>query len=390
MDPIKRAGRLTRVMFNSVLAILWLFIIMMSLVGLGEGKLPVWRFVPALIAAIVFSWLYVRMVNAFVERRDAIRDTVAAGVLAVLGSLIGSGEPMGWGFMLVAWSAVAGIGRSRCVGAALCVGVFLAGTALSWFSLATGQSVMSEVRMGDSGTTLVSFTLVYALWAATLLPANRLWAWIWTMAVEAHEGREAHTRLALAEERLRFARDLHDLVGHQLSAIAVKTQLAVRLADADAGAAKSEMAEVNALTRKALRELREAVRGYRELDLTAELHSIKGVLEAAGVRCEVRLPYRDLPAGVAPVFAYVVREAATNVLKHSTASFCEITLRFTDQEAELLVRNDGVSRQQGADLGSGLTGMGERLAAVGGELTARPTGDGEFSLQAVVSLPIRG
>jgi two-component system, NarL family, sensor histidine kinase DesK len=104
----------------------------------------------------------------------------------------------------------------------------------------------------------------------------------------------------------------------------------------------------------------------------------------------VHLPYRDLPDGVAPVFAYVVREAVTNVLKHSTATFCDITIRFTEQDAELRVRNDGVARWQADDLGTGLTGMGERVAAVGGKLVAHPAGDGEFLLTAVVSLPLRG
>ena len=147
---------------------------------------------------------------------------------------------------------------------------------------------------------IVTMGLVYALMSAVVPPSNRLWVWIYTLAVQAHEGREAHAQLAVAEERLRFARDLHDLVGHQLSAIAVKTELAVRLADADTVAAKAEMTEVNALTRTALRELRQAVRGYRELDLNAELDSVKGVLEAAGVRCELRLPYREPPAAWRP------------------------------------------------------------------------------------------
>jgi two-component system sensor histidine kinase DesK len=80
----------------------------------------------------------------------------------------------------------------------------------------------------------------------------------------------------------------------------------------------------------------------------------------------------------------------TNVLKHSSATFCDITLRFTTEEAELLVRNDGVVRRQAADLGSGLSGLAERLAAVGGKLRAHPTGEGHFVLNAVVSLPIRG
>ncbi|MFG1698662.1 sensor histidine kinase [Nonomuraea sp. NPDC049309] len=210
------------------------------------------------------------------------------------------------------------------------------------------------------------------------------------LALEANQAGEAGTRLALAEQRLRSSGEVHDLVGHQLSAIAVKTDLAVRLSDKDAKAARAEMAEVNALTRKALKELRQAVRGLRELDLAAELNSVKSVLEAAGVRCEVGLPHRETPDGVAPVFAFAVREAATNVLKHSTATFCDITFRVTADEAELVVRNDGVARRKAADPGSGLAGVSERLAAVGGVMTAQPTGDGHFLLRAVVSLPMAG
>jgi two-component system sensor histidine kinase DesK len=284
---------------------------------------------------------------------------------------------------------VATVGVRAWTAVGLAAGTFATGTGLGAIAVLTGQGLLSIPLPGD-GAAIVFMGFTYAVMCAVLPPGNRFWAWIYTLAVQAHEGRAAHTQLAVAEERLRFARDLHDLVGHQLSAIAVKTELAVRLSDADTVAAKAEMVEVNGLARTALRELRQAVRGYRELDLNAELDSVKGVLEAAGIRCELQLPYREPPGGVAPAFAYAVREAATNVLKHSTASFCEITLRFTDEEAELLVRNDGVVRRQVSDLGSGLTGMGERLASVGGEVTARPTGDGEFLLRAVVSLPICG
>lgn len=186
--------------------------------------------------------------------------------------------------------------------------------------------------------------------------------------------------------------DLQDRVGRQLSAIAVKTALAVRLARVDTEAAAAEMGEVHELTRKALRELRSAVRGYQELDLGAELDSVKGVLEAAGVTCELHLPYRDPPEGVAPVFAYAVREAVTNVLKHSTAGRCDITIHFTEVEATLEVRNDGVTRRPAEDLGrglTGLTGLAERLESVGGKNTARRIGQGEFMLTVVVPLPVK-
>ncbi|NUR90994.1 MAG: sensor histidine kinase [Nonomuraea sp.] len=389
MDAIERARRLARRMLNSTLVVMWIFLIMSTSFSVAGGTLAWLRVVPATVAALGFTWLYVRIVASVMERRYPTREVVWAGALAFAAAVAGGADPIGWGFVPMIWLSVAVIGLPGRGALALGVATCLACVGLGAVELLAGSGLLAQ--SGDSFLVSLLFVVVLdVVWAAALPCTNRMWAWIWSLAVQAHDGREAHTRLALAEERLRFARDLHDLVGHQLSAIAVKTELAVRLADADAGAAKSEMAEVNKLTRKALRELRQAVRGYRELDLTAELNSVKGVLEAAGVRCEVRLPHRELPAGVAPVFAYAVREAVTNVLKHSTATFCEITLRFTDEEAELAVRNDGVGRGQADDLGSGLTGMRERVGAVGGKMTARPTGDGEFQLSAVVSLPIDG
>ncbi|MER6942721.1 histidine kinase [Nonomuraea sp. NPDC000554] len=387
MDAIKRARRLTRGVLNSVLVAMWVCVVVSTGFMLAQGH---WvRVAPALIAAICFTWLYLRITNAILERRHATRDVVVAGALAVFAAAVGGADPIGWGFMLMVWLSIATVGVSRRTAVLLTLATFAVAVALSALSLFTGLD-MALAGSADRGTVLVSVIVIYAIMSAAFPPSNRIWAWIWTLAVQAHEGREAHTRLALAEERLRFARDLHDLVGHQLSAIAVKTELAVRLSDSDGPAAKAEMVEVNKLTRTALRELRQAVRGYRDLDLTAELKSVQGVLEAAGIRCEVRLPYRDLPDGVAPVFAYAVREAVTNVLKHSMATYCEITLRFTDAMAELQVRNDGVARRQGVDVGSGLTGMGERVAAVGGKMSALPTGDGAFVLTVAVSLPLRG
>ncbi|MEU6778541.1 histidine kinase [Nonomuraea angiospora] len=388
MDAIKRARRLTwKVLLSNFVAV-WLLVIIASVVAFGEGRLQWWRAVPAVIALICFTWLCPRIITAALDRRYPLREMVLAGVFAVVAAVLGGGEPFGWGFVLVCWLGLATLQVPRRTVYLLAVGTWAAGVGIGVPAVALGAtSLGANLSVGEA---LVFYMITYAVWCVIMPPSNRMWMWIWSLAVQAHEGREAHTRLALAEERLRFARDLHDLVGHQLSAIAVKTELAVRLSDVDAGAARAELTEVNALTRKALRELRQAVRGYRELDLAAELNSVKGVLEAAGVRCEVHLPYRELPDGVAPVFAYAVREAVTNVLKHSTATFCDITIRFTAQEAELSVRNDGVQRRQAADLGSGLTGMGERLAAVGGKLSAHPTENGEFILNAVVSLPLGG
>ncbi|WP_219468085.1 sensor histidine kinase [Nonomuraea rhizosphaerae] len=389
MDAIKRARRVSLWVLNAVVPLMWLGISLGTLGNVALGRMSWIPAALALIALVVFTWLFLRITRAAVERSYARREVIVSGGLAVVMAALGGGDPFMWGIPLLAWVSVSVIGLTAWQATGMAVATFAVGVGLSVPSILMGRDQMMS-GTGDQQAAIIITIMMYAVMCAALPPSNRFWAWIYVLAVQAHEGKEAHARLAVAEERLRFARDLHDLVGHQLSAIAVKTELAVRMSDADTAAAKAEMVEVNGLTRGALRDLRQAVRGYRELDLGAELNSVKGVLEAAGVRCELHLPYRDLPGGVAPVFAYAVREAATNVLKHSTASFCEITIRFTDQEAELRVRNDGVARRQASDLGSGLTGMGERLARVGGKVDARPTGDGEFLLQAVVSLPFRG
>ncbi|NBE97446.1 sensor histidine kinase [Nonomuraea sp. KC401] len=381
MDPIKRARRLTWVMIGSGVLMMWVLIAVRSVEAHVEGVLSWWRAGPALLAAAGLTWFCLRMADAILDRRYPTRQVVVAAVLALVAAGAGGADPIGWGFVLTAWLSVAMLGVSTRTLVLQMAATWVVGVALALVTAPAGM-------FADRG--FGYYALLYGLWCVILPPSGRVWLLIWRLAMEAHEGRDAHTRLALAEERLRVSRDLHATVGHQLSAIAVKTELAVRLSDKDAGAARAEMVEVNTLTRKALRELRQAVRGYRELDLDAELNSVKGVLEAAGVRCEMRLPHRELPDGVSPAFAYAVREAVTNVLKHSVATFCRITIRFTEDEAELEVRNDGVAERPGGDLGSGLAGLRERLAAAGGTVNAQPAGDGEFVLNAVVSLPIRG
>ncbi|MFI6298715.1 sensor histidine kinase [Nonomuraea sp. NPDC050790] len=383
MDELTRARRLTRLVLNSTLGAMWLVILLNSAATLGMGRTAWWQIGPALLMTVVFSWLYLRISDAVFERRYPRRDIVISGALAFGSCALAGADVIGWGFVPMAWLSVAVVGVSRRTMILLLSGGWLVVSALAAVWTLAGHTLfVPEGTPAWRGIFMAAFT--YLLICLMTPLSNRMWVWIWLLADKAHAGKEAEARLAVTEERLRFARDLHDLVGHQLSALAVKSELAVRLADGDVEAAKAEMTEVRDLTRKALRELREAVRGYRELDLPAELLSVRSVLEAAGVRCELNLPYRDVPDDVAKVFAYVVREAATNVLKHSTAGFCVITLRFTGDDATLEVRNDGVARRRALDLGSGLNGLNERLSAVGGKLTALPNGDGEFVLKAVV------
>nr|WP_275585610.1 histidine kinase [Blastococcus saxobsidens] len=199
--------------------------------------------------------------------------------------------------------------------------------------------------------------------------------------------RGVQLQLALAEERLRFARDLHDVMGRDLSTIAVKSQLAGELVRRGQPGAAEELTDISRIAEGSLREVREVVRGYRTADLAGELAGARSVLRAAGVACTVAGEDggADLPEQVHTALGWVVREAVTNVLRHSHAGQCTISLCVAEREVELSVVNDGAA-DSAAPWGNGLTGLAERLDALGGQLTAGADG-GRFALTA--RLPLR-
>ncbi|WP_030422798.1 sensor histidine kinase [Streptomyces sp. SCSIO 75703] len=203
------------------------------------------------------------------------------------------------------------------------------------------------------------------------------------------EARETRARLAVAEERLRFGRDLHDVMGRNLAVIALKSELAVRLARRGRPEAVEQMIEVQRIAQESQREVRDVVRGYREADLEVEITGARGVLTAAGIACEVAGDPSGLPAGAQSALGWVVREATTNVLRHGDAKSCAVTVRRAKGRVVLTVENDGAPAPS-ADRpgGSGLAGLRERLAAVGGTLEAGPAGKGVFRLRAEV--PVGG
>ncbi len=213
-------------------------------------------------------------------------------------------------------------------------------------------------------------------------------AWLLNAVYELDDARETRARLAVAEERLRFGRDLHDVMGRNLAVIALKSELAVQLAQRERPEAVTQMVEVQRLAHEAQREVREVVRGYREADLTTELAGAQGVLSAAGIDCTVTGPVTGFPAPVQSALAWVVREAATNVLRHGDPRRCAMELRVREGHMVLTVENNGVPETGGpGGRGSGLIGLRERLAEIGGTLRAGPAGDGLFRLTAEVPLP---
>jgi two-component system sensor histidine kinase DesK len=200
------------------------------------------------------------------------------------------------------------------------------------------------------------------------------------------EAREELARNAVTEERMRFARDLHDLLGHSLSLIALKSELAGRLAEADLARARAEMADVEAAARRALAEVRDAVSGYRQVSCAQALAEARSALSGAG--SAVRLPARvpALPGPVDATLGWVVREATTNVLRHSGARSVTVTLTEDGVEAVLTVTDDGRGPADDTEPGSGLTGLAERVGALGGALTGGPGRDGGYELRAVLPL----
>ncbi|MFD3521723.1 sensor histidine kinase [Streptomyces sp. NPDC058653] len=279
--------------------------------------------------------------------------------------------------------------------------------------------------------------------------------WLVKSVWDLDAARELQARLAVAEERLRFGRDMHDVMGRNLAVIALKSELAEQLVRrGGTEKAAEQMAEVQRIARESQREVRAVVRGYREVDLHTELEGARGVLEAAGIGFQLALegagaasgatggtvpsggeePSEGLAGGagdrsgdraaggasgglsgaaggaafdglagkltppVQSALGWVVREAATNVLRHGDARHCTVRLSVREGgEAVLVVENDGLPEQgvlvragsggTPRTAGAGLAGLRERLATLGGTLDAGPVAGARFRLTARVPLP---
>ncbi|RJO70150.1 sensor histidine kinase [Nocardia panacis] len=190
--------------------------------------------------------------------------------------------------------------------------------------------------------------------------------------------RRQRAELAIVAERNRVARDVHDILGHSLTVITVKSELAQRLMDVDLARARTELADIERLAREALAGVRDTVGGLREVSLRGELANARSALAAAGI--EAVLPEPDgLPAGEAELFGWVLREAITNVVRHSAARHCAVTVTSTSIE----VLDDGRGMDRTAS-GSGLSGLRERVRAAGGTLTVSSTEGGGVRVAATV------
>ncbi|MEU5098386.1 histidine kinase [Streptomyces sp. NPDC020996] len=327
----------------------WLLMGMGAFSNLFQGETPnPWI---GGLGLLTFNSLYIYVAfRSFVKETRAAVSTRAA--LAVM-ALLTCGLAIGYGGNWLLFFPLLG----------LATGAALRGPGLRWTG--TGVAVLAAsvccAREGWSG-----LGIAYATWISTMVTAAILSL---SEAVrELRAAREELARRAVEKERLRFSRDLHDLLGHTLSVIVVKSEAARRLAPRDLDGALTQITDIESVGRQALTEIREAVTGYREGSLATELDRARSVLTAAGVEPVVTRSGPPLARQTEALLGWVVREAVTNVLRHSGASRCEIALDGTPERVSLTVTDNGGTRDAGtAGAGSapGVGGAGD-AGGVGG------------------------
>ncbi|MGZ3679146.1 MAG: sensor histidine kinase [Ktedonobacterales bacterium] len=270
--------------------------------------------------------------------------------------------------------------------------------ALALLLMLVGRSRHAALADGVSAVLMIWIIGLAVITIVRAVTANR----------ELRAQREEMARFtAVMEERLRIARDLHDLLGHNLSLIALKSELARRLLDASPQRAAVEIDEIEGVARTALQEVREAVAAYRQPALAGELRGAQEILALAGITCRCDAEEYltlGLSSAVEGVLAWTVREGVTNVIRHSNARQCRIRVTQVEGGVQVEVTDDGAPRETapavalaspranltdvqpaGTISGNGLRGLAERVTALGGRFDAGHCADGGFRL--VVSVP---
>ena len=328
---------------------------------------------PALIVTtcillLIFSGTYVFLVGRLLQASVAARAAVV-GLLLLLTLpaflVLGTSTTSLWVFVAVASGMLFPFGAAMAIGVVLAVAMLvidaIAGDPLSW----------------ELALTLVALTAFMAGFAANV-----------RLNIELRETREELAVAAVAAERERIGRDLHDILGHSLTAIAVKAGLARRLLASDPAAAGTEIGDVERLAREALKDVRATASGYREVSLTAELGVAAGVLRAAGIRADLPATADDVDPDAREALGYVLREAVTNVVRHSGARTCRVVLH--SRSIEIVDDGDGVDRNPTAGTGAGLQNLADRMGAQGGSCEAGPGPDGGFVIRAGLPAAVPG
>lgn len=383
-----RRFRITRLINFVMLGGGCLFMLLFPLLDLffsASGQSPMWRSALGVVLCVPNIVLLILLLR---ERLDGDRSPsprlYRTSLALLMATAVLLASPVSSLFTIALWWSVGALlthGRTTVI----------VSTALLFSPLALLPTYAVPI------TDLPLYLLVWAgavVSALVMVGTTLVTVWLWDAGREAVIGQRARARLAVTEERLRFARDMHDLLGHSLSALAVKAQLASRLVDRSPDRAAVELAEVQDLARKALGQVRSAVSGHREADLADEVASVSSILGTGGTRTTVTgLAGLELPERVEATAAWVVREGGTNVLRHSDAEECQIGFTLARGEAGesgtlvLEMHNDHArERVWDENGGNGLAGLAERVFASGGTVSGSRTRDGGFLLRAVLPL----
>jgi two-component system sensor histidine kinase DesK len=361
LSGVERVGLYTRV---SLYVVLWGFIAWVVLANaLGHGG----RTVALLGGAAALTALGFTATRALLRRYPAVHPLpwrvlgallAGAAALYVVALAAWSGDVRGTAVVVVIANLT--VPLAIVPGRRVALGLLAGGAALAGFA---GGEVVNA--------------LAGVITAGSLLFTVRASMWVLGIVTELDTARQAQAQLAVVEERLRFSRDVHDVLGRRLSTIAVQAELAATLAMRGEERAAERMLEVRSVAHDALREARELARGYRTTTLAQELEGARSLLRSAGI--DVSLDVEDMPRAWHEAAGWIVRESVTNVLRHSSATRVEVGYA----DARLRIVNDGAGPGGSAD-GSGLQGLRERLAPLGATLEAQPDGDGRWAVLATL------
>jgi two-component system sensor histidine kinase DesK len=384
---LPRQARVMRFLFTGV----WLIYLLAPVSQLFGHHHSAWWIAGGLLIAVAFCVIYVYVIGSW--RRGGgwrgIRLGLAAiFALAVVACVIYGSD---WLTLWIYVSAATGFvipGRTRAMRAVL--GVSACYAVLGWVTHAS----MSTFLLNLLPVVLIGWAMAGFRYQATLVH-------------ELSQARETVAKLAASEERLRLARDMHDLTGQSLSMITLKSELVGKLLarlpeSKDRDAALREAGDISQVSRRTLHDIRDAVSGYRRPTLAVEIITARTALDAAGIHLDddpdltLRSGTFD-PEAEAPL-AWCLREATTNVIRHSGARNCRVRLTERDGELSLEVTDDGHGLEglatrpgtgPGPAPGSGLRGMSERLTALGGRLSLgdATVGGGRRGLRLVATVP---
>jgi two-component system sensor histidine kinase DesK len=346
---------------------LWLWFLAPPAAAIARGQVH-----PAPVAAAglaLFAVVYLALVAVPVADLAVppARQATGLALLAVLGVGLAAGfggGPESWPVLLMYVCSAGAIGLPR------------TGWAGAWI----GGSVAAVTAIGAAHRLPLDETLQAALVTALAGAVTLGFAGVVRLVEKLRATQEELARTVVERERLRFAQDLHDLLGHTLSLVVVKAEVVRRFTLADPHRAAAEAADIERIGRTALAEVREAVTGYREHDFRRELDNARTVLADVGIAVTVRETGHPLGAAADDAFRWVLREGVTNVLRHSRASRCDITVGAGPGGSVLTVRDDGVGRRP--EPGNGLRGLTERVVKAGGTLEVGPARGGGLLLTA--------